>query len=72
MHGTFTHRAFPPGPIGANLTEDTMFALRNELYPGQTVSYQGRAFALLVIQGGFAFLAGLASPVAAGKLVQVG
>lgn len=49
-----------------------MFALRNELYPGQTVSYQGRSFPLLVIQGGLAFLAGLTSPVPASKLVQVG
>lgn len=68
MHGTFTHRAFPPTP----LTEDIMFALRNELYPGQTVSYAGRAYPLLLVQGDNAWLAGLTAPVPTFKLAQLG
>lgn len=49
-----------------------MNALRNELYPGQTISYQGRAYALLLVDHGLAFLAGLAFPVPASRLTQLG
>lgn len=69
MHGTFHHT----GPVGADdLREDIMFALKNELYVGQPVSYQGRMYFLVLIERGLAFLAGLASPVPISKLVQVG
>lgn len=49
-----------------------MFALRNELYPGQTVSYAGRAYSLLLVQGDNAWLAGLTAPVPTFKLAQLG
>jgi hypothetical protein len=68
MHGTFHHTA----PTGADDRENVMFALINELHPGQRVSYQGRTFSLLMIERGLAWLAGLTAPVPTGKLVQVG
>lgn len=49
-----------------------MFALKNELYPGQTVSYAGRAYVLLLVDRGMAWLAGLSAPVPAFKLAQLG
>lgn len=49
-----------------------MFALKNELYPGMPVTYQGRRYFLVLLQNGLAFLAGLNSPVPVSKLVQVG
>jgi hypothetical protein len=69
MHGTFNHTGVPKG---RPTPEDIMFALANELYPGQSVSYQGRVYQLLFIQKGLAFLAGLLAPVPEGKLVAVG
>ena len=68
MHGTFTHTPRHAGEF----TEDIMFALKNELYPGQPVSYQGRTYHLLTVQRGLAFLAGLLNPVPTSKLVQLG
>lgn len=68
MHGTFHHMG-ASRPIDP---EDIMFALKNEVYAGQPVAYQGRAYSILIVERGLAWLAGLVNPVPVSKLVQLG